>query len=250
MKFRLFWWMTEGPRAGQEDCIVVPGALYQENRCRHSHQGEGAGLDLAVFDGMGGHIAGGLASRFFGEQFQMTMPTTDGSAAAVADVLAGIQLNSLTQLPARSGTTLAGISCRANLATIFNAGDSRAYQINANGLVRLSHDHSFVQQLVDQGLITEENAFSHPHRNVINFGLGPIFSDIWDMQSIYFHLMEIRDPVHYLFCTDGVSDVLQDAEIHAALGMDPLDRGDDLIEALTGKGLKDNTSFIVLEVCP
>ena len=133
---------------------------------------------------------------------------------------------------------------------VCNAGDSRVYKITKDNLLYLSHDHSFVQSMVDQGYLSQDDMFRHPNRNVIEFGIGDIFKKRWDREGNVVHIKDdvLHPGEYYLLCTDGVNDVLKDREIHDILHPDPFGRVDELIGSIR-KSMKDNFSFILVGSC-
>ena len=126
-----------------------------------------------------------------------------------------------------------------------NVGDSRIYLFTNNVLHQVSIDHSLVQELIDNGKISEIEAKSHPQRNVITRSLGhqPIIEvDAWEIDSI------IGD--RYLLCSDGLTNEISDTEIAEILSTksDPQQAADQLIQsALENEGL-DNVTAIVADV--
>jgi len=168
----------------------------------------------AVCDGAGGVKQGGRAAG-------MTVQGIgryDREGLSAADIRAAIEkINSLVIATgeaegARSElmTTIAGIYVCGEDLTVFNAGDSRVYRYRGQYLRQLSKDHSYVQDLVDIGKLTPEEAHAHPKKNIINKFIGI-------EQPVSPRIKEFADDLIvgdiYLVCSDGISDVLTDAEI-------------------------------------
>ena len=195
----------------------------------------------AVADGMGGHASGEVASSLaldlLRQQLAMNLlrPRTrplnpDELAAGIAQAVPLISeaIVSRAQMDAElegMGTTLCGLallrsastqgSARGGATALFNVGDSRAYLVHAGGLSRLSLDHSHVQELLDVGEVTPEEAFSHPYKNVITRCLGGGSGTSGHPDVVPF------DPGPgelVLLCSDGLSDALRDREIEAVIG--------------------------------
>lgn len=181
------------------------------------------GALFVVADGMGGMSAGEVASQLVIDAVKQTfldLGSVDLSNAGVvkqfirqtiikADVLMKkhAQANPDT---AGMGSTIVLIWLLGETVYVGWCGDSRAYCYNAqNGLVRLTHDHSYVQELVDKGLLSEEDAFDHPHSNIITRSLGDSGEEAEpEVKSYPIHTGDI-----FLLCSDGLCGLLQDQEI-------------------------------------
>ncbi len=230
-------------------------------------------LLAAVADGMGGHesgeIASSLALAMLRQQLQaaLTAPSTRGLdptplPAQLATLVPGINraLSDRSAMDASltgMGTTLCGfalVSASSTLseggqrsAAIFNVGDSRCYLIGPGSLRRLSSDHSFVQELVDRGEVTEEQAFDHPRKNVITRCLGgdgqDITADVWPFQP--------GPCERILVCSDGLTDALRDTEIRQVLADSAAEElpavAQRLVDAANAAGGPDNITVLLLE---
>ncbi len=248
MKCRYVCVMDVGPRSGQEDCILVENSVFQEDSLTKKASYESDVLLLAVCDGMGGHDAGEEASRFVCDRLNDMGVHVDFSGSGLQDLVHGIQSRSVAELPRGSGTTLAGILVKDGRVLVFNAGDSRVYRIGKKDITCVSRDHSLVQDLVDKGLIDDEDAFSHPYRNVVNFGIGPAFIKAVNRYDLNIVEEDILGRAVYLVCSDGVSDILREKEILESLNSDPVGDVAMLVRTLKKHRLKDNTSFIIAEI--
>lgn len=181
------------------------------------------GALLAVADGMGGMNAGEVASQIIIDSIKQSFINTESLALDNKDDVTSfikraiIDADENVKKHASEYPETAGMGSTIVLAWILGqtvyvgwCGDSRAYCYNEkNGIVRLSHDHSYVQELVDNGSISEEDAFDHPNSNIITRSLG----DSGEKAR-----PEVKDyPIHngdiYLLCTDGLCGVLKDNEI-------------------------------------
>ena len=238
--------MDIGPRVRQEDCLVAAGRVFQKPMLDYSNSVSQDRLVLAVCDGMGGHPDGHKASRFVCEQLTENINREEISEAGIHKALNKIQAQSCLKLPARCGTTVAGIAVHRKRAMIFNTGDSRVYRFTPQKIEYVSHDHSFVQDLVDNKMVSSEDAFDHPLKNLISFGIGPSFEDAWSLYSVYIHEdIPLSGETTYLICSDGVSDLIRDHEIYDLLCENPLENGKRFMGHLKERALKDNTSFII-----
>lgn len=240
--------MDVGPRSNQEDCLIVDNIIYQENELNITSEFNSDMMIMAVCDGMGGHAAGEDASRYVCEKLNTIVDFVDFSAESLERILQAVQGSSNNSLPKGSGTTVAGLIIKENRVIVYNAGDSRVYKVSSDSIKCISHDHSLVQDLVDQGLIDDEEAFKHPYRNVVNFGIGPAFKKAKDRYSVFTYEEELNPEVSYLICSDGVSDLIQNEGLLKILGADPVSTGDRLLQFLKEKKLKDNTTYIIAQI--
>lgn len=248
MECQLFSTMMIGPRKRQEDCIVEGHELFQSDLLSRKIGFVTGPMLLAVCDGMGGHYGGEMASRFVCEQLRQHTWSGEVSGTSVHQAMLGIQSACERHLPSQSGTTIAGVFIDGIRAVIFNAGDSRVYGITEEKLEYLSHDHSLVQDLIDQCIVSIESAAIHPYRHLIDFGLGPAFSRVWSARDLYIVEQQLGPSAVFLLCTDGLTDILSDAEIHEILMPSPVENGPRLANAARKKGLTDNTSFIIARI--
>jgi serine/threonine protein phosphatase PrpC len=243
--------MDIGPRENQEDCILLQKDAIQARRFEESRDFSSSVVEiLAVCDGMGGLAAGEEASRFACKSLAK-FGAGAGSPEEIRSGLKEIQLAMEHTFQEECGTTLAGLIVAPNQIQVFNLGDSRVYRVSDGKVERRSYDHSIVQVLLDEGKITEREAFEHPYRNLITAGMGPAFSYKWAMETIH-----LQNESHgagksvYLICSDGVCDVLADREIGDALADNPVSRGPALMERIKAVSMKDNASFIIVEINP
>ena len=107
------------------------------------------------------------------------------SAEKIKTCLTEIQNSTRKYLPENSGTTVAGLMIMNGQTIVFNAGDSRVYKISTSKMDYISHDHSLVQGLVDKSFIQQDSASYHPLKNIIDFGIGPLFDDVWKNFNIH-----------------------------------------------------------------
>ena len=210
---------------------------------------------FVVADGMGGHARGDLASRTAVESLARTLasgtvPTPDQVIAAVDEANAAVRaLSSADESGAAvAGTTLTGV-VRVRVPEraseewmVVNVGDSRVYEWDGRDLRQLTVDHSAVQELVDAGLITAEQAAVHPERNVITRALGA--EDFVDTDSSF---VPVAGRQVFLVCSDGLTRELSDERIGAILAEHPDDPAATLVEAAVEAGGHDNVTVIVVE---
>jgi protein phosphatase len=209
-----------------------------------------------VADGMGGHEGGDVASRIVVEELgRLAGSTYDEESAvhAVNSALEASQRRIEEHAAGRvgrgaPGTTVAGVLLVDGdepAWLVFNLGDSRVYRRHDGGLVRVSRDHSLVQDLVDAGDLTESEAADHPERHVITRALGgPGFTE----PDLFWLAVEPSDRL--LVCTDGVNGLIDDATIERILASEP-DPGAAaraLVTAALDAGGEDNATAVVLDV--
>jgi len=251
MDINIFCAMDIGPRDNQEDSILLPGRTIQARQIAEDLTVTTDSFEvLAICDGMGGLAAGERASRFVCEHLE-ELRAADQPPADIRPVLEKIQLSMEHVFHEECGTTVAGLIAGPSGIVVFNLGDSRVYKVARGKIERRSHDHSIVQVLLDEGKITEREAFEHPYRNLITAGMGPAFSYKWTTETIHLQVEPpTSQPAVYLICSDGVCDVLTDREIEDVLGDDPVSNGPVLLEQIKAVFMKDNTSFIIVEINP
>ncbi len=205
---------------------------------------------LVVADGMGGHAAGEVASaaavRALRPLDSATVSEPRAELRAAVDA-ANDQLRSLVaEDPGREGmgTTLTALLWRGTGFTLAHVGDSRAYALRDGELTQISHDHTFVQTLVDEGRISADEAESHPQRNLILrsvSGHGRLEVDVDDIEA--------ADGDRLLLCSDGLSGVVNAVELARILGDGDIDSvADRLIQTALDGGAPDNVTCIVAEV--
>lgn len=248
MNVRIFAAMQKGPRNRQEDCLLVGAEIVQAEALAKESRFNADCLLLAACDGLGGHEAGDRASRFVCSELKARCQPESLHSDAIPLLLKDIQSASRQLLPANCGTTVAGLLVSGEAVHAFNAGDSRIYRIEEKQLRYVSHDHSVVQGLLDNFLILEETAHNHPYKNLIEFGLGPLFASSWQNHSVFLHTEAIEPPAAFLLCSDGLSDKMDADAIHRCLAPNPVENGRALLSAVSEKGLIDNTSFIIVEL--
>jgi protein phosphatase len=200
---------------------------------------------LMVADGMGGHIAGEVASR-------LAVNTAASSDLAPADRVAAANRairEQVARQPDLEGmaTTLTLVELTADGTAHFaHIGDSRAYIFRNGDLVQLTDDHTVVAQYVAAGTITPEEAADHPHSHMLTRCLG---------LTRFVNVDEIELPLEtgerLLLCSDGLTLMLTDAEIAKTLTIESADETVwALIEEANQAGGQDNISVIVVDVLP
>ena len=243
-----------GPTADSPSMVVRAGAATDTGRVRRNNE-DSLLADRSVFvvaDGMGGHAAGEVASGIATATLA-DLVTLEGRRAE--DVVAALHranrriLESAAEHPEQSGmgTTVAGLAVvtadGSDHWAVFNIGDSRVYHCIDGRLTLVTVDHSEVRELVDAGLITEEEAARHPLRNVVTRSLGTETAprpDIWVLPP---HAGE-----RFVICSDGLSNELDADTIRDLLTStdDPQQAAEALVAAAVAAGGRDNVSVVVV----
>lgn len=204
---------------------------------------------FVVCDGMGGHAAGEVASAIAVDAIAAKAPSIADDTLLGAAVEAA---NVAVIEGAENGQGKPGMGCTASCAVIkdnhmavAHVGDSRIYLLRQGSLVRVTHDHSYVEELVDAGEITADEARTHPSRSVITRALG---SDP-DMYADHF-TVEVRTGDRVILCSDGLSSMVEDREIEALAvsSATPQAAADKLVSAALTAGGSDNVTVIVVDV--
>ena len=204
---------------------------------------------FCVSDGMGGHAAGEVASSIAVETIAKHAPT-----AADPTLLARAVESANTAIieAAAEGVGRPGMGCTATVAyiegtqlAIAHVGDSRAYLVHEGTLIRVTRDHSYVEELVDAGEITADEARVHPNRSVITRALG---SDP-AMYADHFQL-NIEEGDRLILCSDGLSSMISDGEIETIANQSPTAQicVDNLVDAALAAGGSDNVTVLVVDV--
>lgn len=214
---------------------------------------ETSGRLYIVADGVGGQAAGEVASEYavkktlyayyhsqepdLGNRLQTVIDSANADVFAYTDMHPEI---------GRMGTTLVAAVIRGTELVVANIGDSRAYLIRDGEIRQITQDHSLVAQLVEEGLLSPEEAVVHPKRNVLLRSLGmdeDIHPDIFEGH--------IQPDDRLLLCSDGLTIYLPDAEIASIVNQLPLDAAARrLVQLANERGGKDNISLLLLHVVP
>lgn len=216
------------------------------------------GLLSVVCDGMGGHLGGERASKLALEKIGEYMSSQRFDLAKLNDALDQsfalahsaiayeAEKNPLLQ---GMGTTCVAILFHPDATFCAHVGDSRLYVFRNNELIRLTKDHSFVQDLIDKGIITEAEASYHPKRNIIERALGSDDAQP-DIANLGRVLQNLRVGDVFLLCSDGFSNELDDVEIKNFLENDSLvleEKMERMMEHALQAGGKDNITIQLIE---
>jgi protein phosphatase len=257
MRVRMFARTDVGQvREHNEDNFIVANlakrvrGLREENRCPLV---EGDGLLLGVCDGMGGAAAGEIASQLavdiIYDHFVGSGPLTDQNALARRLVEAIEQAGARIFQEARADRTRRGMGTTATIAGLRDGrlfvgqvGDSRAYLLRSGKLVQLTRDQSLVNQLIEAGQLTEEEAETFEHNNIILQALGTAETVQVDLTYV-----DLRAGDVLMLCSDGLSGMIRSEEIHEVLSRveDPLEACRELTDRANTAGGHDNITVLV-----
>ena len=234
-----------GVRKKNDDRLLVAGQILDMESC--SGQTDTPAV-IAVCDGCGGYEGGGLAAqtvleilsaedaRKLTDQVYLAQTLEKCKAAVYAKKEDNPKFADMC-------TTVAGCVLTDECTVIFHSGDSRVYRYDDWGLVRITRDHSVVQGMIDDAVITEKEARSHPDRNLITRcigvnGLPP---------EIYISGNTIKPGDVYLFCSDGLWESVTDDAITAVLesGIAVSEMVETLVEMALCNGADDNISLCI-----
>ena len=248
--------------------ITHPGQVRLSNEdavftfVRPPQQGSPLGL-LIVADGMGGHLAGEVASQLaietiHKEMLSLFVASNDGDKkplkiieelmqAAIKKANTSIHQYS-QQHPDDAGNLGSTVTCaivRGETAIVANVGDSRVYHLHKNELKQVTEDHSYVARLVKEGQLEPDAIYTHPHRSVIIRALGhepSVEVDMWTLD------LAIGDRL--LLCSDGLWEMVRDDVIQQRLitSAQPQLAAQALITEANNAGGVDNVSVIVAEL--
>ena len=207
-----------------------------------------------IADGMGGYAAGEVASRIAIDSLKesLTGPFDGAAAVRLQDAVhaANVRIcDSQAQADQRQmGTTLVAMVVDDERAVIGHVGDSRAYLLRDGELQRLTSDHSWVNEQVKLGLLSDEAAQRHPMRNIVTRALGSRTEATAELRE---EGMQPGDV--FLLCSDGLNTMVPDSEIEAILrrsGKSPEHACRELVSRANERGGEDNTTVVVVRVVP
>lgn len=205
----------------------------------------------AVADGMGGHAAGDVASQAVIDALLQIKPDSDlpDCVDTIEDKILLVNHNlrrhGQEALGGRTlGTTVVSLFIMDGLGACIWAGDSRLYLFREGELRRISHDHSAVQEMIDSGMITPDQAAHHPHRNVITRAVGG-----GDKLYPELRVFNVQPGDWYLLCSDGFYNEVSEDVMASLIVQDTLEKSVAmLMEKALMHGAADNVSLIVVKV--
>jgi serine/threonine protein phosphatase PrpC len=219
-----------GPRPDNEDAALAGPRL------------------LAVADGVGGSVAGAVAATGAVAALAQVGPADLVAGVAAASTRLGATVAAAPQFKGMA-TTLTAVALVDAEFVIGHVGDSRAYLLRDGELRQLTHDQTVVQSLVDAGVITEEQARTHPLRSVV---LGALHGVDDDLTHLELSRVPARPGDRVLVCSDGLSGVVRADLIARVLGEEPRPEGAArrLVRDALVAGTHDNVTAVVADVLP
>lgn len=211
---------------------------------------------FAVADGMGGYAAGEIASRSTIKAFEAATHSLrhvqEEQNIRKVMLEAFDKANTHVYKMAVSNESYSGMGTTMTALYLpgdghgycCHVGDSRLYLFRNDKLEQLTHDHTLVADLKEQGKITDEEAFVHPQRNILLQALG-----VEETVKADFFSFRLQEGDRLLLCSDGLSDMLRAAEISRIIGCaDPEQAADKLLEQSLDNGGRDNVSLILIDL--
>ena len=237
-------------------CLTDPGRARDNNEDSVAVDERAALAVLA--DGMGGYNAGEIASSMATSFIKSELGrwlTEAASNASDTDVRRAMDIcvdnanravyNAANSNPhyAGMGTTLVVAVFREGRLLMGHIGDSRGYRLRAGHLTQITRDHSLLQEQIDAGLITPEQAAFSANKNLVTRAVG-----VEDTVLLETHLHDVQPGDLYLLCSDGLSDMVPDAEIEAILDRttELAEAGNRLVAAANEAGGRDNIAVVLV----
>ncbi|MDQ4095611.1 MAG: Stp1/IreP family PP2C-type Ser/Thr phosphatase [Actinomycetota bacterium] len=220
-------------REGNEDSYLVHEPLF------------------VVADGMGGHLAGDVASSTAVDVILNNSDTASASdpqslAELIRSANAAIWEKATNDPSLRGmGTTCTLVLLNENRAHIAHVGDSRAYLLRDGSLRQVTEDHTLVARMVKEGRLQPEEAEHHPQRSIITRALGVDADVEVDLDSL-----DLQAGDRLLLCSDGLSGMIDHSSIESALQDhdDPQDAAEELIRRANAAGGEDNITVVIIDV--
>ncbi len=216
---------------------------------------------LVVADGMGGHEAGEVASQLAVQNLLDTLKPILENNPQLGEELDAMLANAVSQAsaaivnytvnnkiePGNMGTTLECAVLIGSEGRLAHVGDSRVYQLSANGLGKVTEDHSAVAELVSVGLLQPEDVYTHPRRNILTRSVGGPWPLEVDLVEVSLKIGE-----RLMLCSDGLWGLVRDDALERILlKADPPERlVNELIQAALEAGGDDNITVILCDVLP
>ncbi|MCM0648725.1 Stp1/IreP family PP2C-type Ser/Thr phosphatase [Clostridium swellfunianum] len=204
-----------------------------------------------VADGMGGHNAGEVASKMAVDsaiEYINSMDSIENLERVLSEAIQFsnkkvYEFSKTNSSLNGMGTTITACLIKDSNMVVANVGDSRCYVIDNKGIHQVTKDHSLVQQLVDNGSITIEEAAVHPNKNIITRALGTA-----PVVDIDIYTIDLKEIDRVILCTDGLSNSLTDLEIYEVVMKTSIsDACDRLVNLSKERGGRDNITVIIFE---
>ena len=234
-----------GTKETNDDRVLIDGTIINMSSQNGSIDIPGIAV---VCDGCGGYLGGNIAAQSVLEVISDENVSLLSDISYLSKVLNNCEAavskkkNEMPEYPTMC-TTIAGCVFLADSTIIFHSGDSRVYRHDRWGIARMTKDHSVVQEMIDEGEITIQEAQNHPKRNVISRCIGIEGRP----PEIYVSHTPINPGEKYLLCSDGLWESVSDDEIQEILGgeLSIQDAADKLVQLALQKGSDDNISVCI-----
>lgn len=261
-----FCMFVQGDRKGDNeresvgDDPLVPAAITDTgcerelNEDRYAVIESQSGLAWIVCDGMGGAMGGELAAQLAIDAIRRDLESAAPRGVDAALKGAILEANRVIVLRrqnpafANMGTTVVGIIFNGPEVAIAHAGDSRAYLIRDSAIQQLTTDHTYVQDLVDKGKISAEDALSHPQAHVLTRCIGSEPGLEVDVDKLWVWDVQPTEPIDYiLLCSDGLYSLVSDGEIANTVATNSPQRACvHLVELARSRGGYDNITVAII----
>jgi len=249
IRMRVSYFTNKGRvRNTNEDALLISQKLISGkslDNCMHESVNNGDFSLLVVADGLGGHKKGEVASKLVLETLKDYKPSNEDSLIKTLNIARERLEDYVKQNPEAYGLgcALAGLIIKDNKAIAFNVGDCRVYRIINEKLIKLTRDHSVVEELLLDGIITREEARNHPKKNILT---SAIIGDGYKTElKVFTTNVDMSIGGRFLICSDGLWSEFEENEIKTLLlSKNPCE---EFVETLfENKSIQDNVSFIIL----
>lgn len=203
-----------------------------------------------VADGMGGHSAGDVASQMIVEtlrdleltgRLSETLGAVEEQLIAVNAELCRIAVREEAQT---IGSTVVALVAHQRHGAVLWAGDSRAYRLRAGHIEQVSQDHALVEELVEKGLLSREQAATHPQGNLVTRAVGAT-----DKLDVDMEIFELQPGDAFVLCSDGLDKEVTEQEIASLLAESTAaEASDALVELALSRGSRDNVTVVTVEI--
>lgn len=265
LKFSVTFFTHKANRDNNEDALLIDGETIQQESMQAPVlrdlclSQKNPFFLFAVADGMGGHRKGEIASRIVIETISnmvLEMISIESIQMVMNEAHRCVVECGLSDPMAYGlGSTIAGIITHycedtRHIGFIFNVGDSRVYRQSGSYLQQLSQDQTVVQELVDEGLITEDDGRHHPRAGHLTECIGGLM-DTRRQLNVNVRQIALNPKDLFLICTDGLTDMLSIDQMEAILnqGSDDQHKVIDLYRQAMEAGGKDNISLVLVNCC-
>ena len=210
---------------------------------------------LIVADGLGGQSCGREASHLAVQSIRLSFFGSHDSGLPAPQRLAGAMIEANHQILNRAsrdkrcrgmGSTCAILLMHGDQAFVAHTGDSRIYMVRDGRITRLTRDHSRVQRMLSDGLITEEEAATHPEKNWLDKALG-LREDV--KPDVRQDPIDLKDGDTFILCTDGLTNLVRDEELFSIIQRTPIRQACELlVDMANDRGGTDNITVAIARV--